>query len=145
MDEGSHLKTDEKFSAEPQIERAPFRSSFKKWIRIVAFIEVAVFLPEQIAQAAGYDWHVIWGRPGISNLIPLNPAGNLTAARPGAPPTWAAAAARQATRSPSSARRSEWRTSASRKSSASGSTAWEIPFGRAPSSACAAWSPECMS
>jgi cytoskeletal protein RodZ len=28
-----------------------FKSSFKAWIRVVAFIIVVIFLPEQVAQA----------------------------------------------------------------------------------------------
>ena len=39
--------------------KSEFKSSFKSWIRVVAFIVVAVFLPEQVAQAVEYDWRVI--------------------------------------------------------------------------------------
>ncbi|MFZ2937295.1 MAG: hypothetical protein WA066_01140, partial [Candidatus Omnitrophota bacterium] len=46
----------------------PFKSSFKAWIRVVAFIVVAVFLPEQIAQAVEYDWRVIWQKPTVASL-----------------------------------------------------------------------------
>ncbi|MDD5409510.1 MAG: cysteine peptidase family C39 domain-containing protein, partial [Candidatus Omnitrophica bacterium] len=45
-------------------EKAAFKSSFKAWIRVVAFIVVAVFLPEQVAQAVEYDWRVLWQKPG---------------------------------------------------------------------------------
>ncbi|MDD5691718.1 MAG: cysteine peptidase family C39 domain-containing protein, partial [Candidatus Omnitrophica bacterium] len=45
-------------------EKTRFQSSFKAWIRIVAFIVVAVFLPEQAAQAVEYDWRVLWSKPG---------------------------------------------------------------------------------
>ncbi|MDD2752993.1 MAG: cysteine peptidase family C39 domain-containing protein, partial [Candidatus Omnitrophica bacterium] len=40
-----------------------YRSSFKTWIRVVAFIVLAVFLPEQAAQAAQYNWQAIWNQP----------------------------------------------------------------------------------
>ncbi|MCX5701159.1 MAG: cysteine peptidase family C39 domain-containing protein, partial [Candidatus Omnitrophica bacterium] len=43
-----------------------FRSNFKTWLRVVAFIVIAVFLPEQVAQAVEYDWRVIWGKPAVS-------------------------------------------------------------------------------
>ena len=47
-----------------KIEPSPvFKSSFKTWIRVVAFIVVAVFLPEQVAQAVEYDWRVLWRQP----------------------------------------------------------------------------------
>ncbi|MFH0854893.1 MAG: hypothetical protein V1869_00015, partial [Candidatus Omnitrophota bacterium] len=42
-----------------------FHSSFKAWIRVVAFIVAAVFLPEQAAQAVEYDWRVLWSKPAI--------------------------------------------------------------------------------
>ena len=41
-----------------------FKSSFKAWIRLVAFILVVVFVPEQAAQAAQYDWRILWAQPG---------------------------------------------------------------------------------
>ena len=37
---------------ETPAQKPEFKSSFKSWIRVVAFIVVAVFLPEQAAQAA---------------------------------------------------------------------------------------------
>ena len=43
-----------------QEKKPEFKSNFKSWIRVVAFIVVAVFLPEQVAQAVEYDWRVIW-------------------------------------------------------------------------------------
>ncbi|MEW6100835.1 MAG: cysteine peptidase family C39 domain-containing protein, partial [Candidatus Omnitrophota bacterium] len=43
-----------------------FKSSFKAWIRIVAFIVVAIFLPEQVAQAVEYDWRILWQQPTSS-------------------------------------------------------------------------------
>jgi hypothetical protein len=48
------------------IERETFHSSFRAWIRVVAFIIVAVFLPEQVAQAVEYDWRVLWNQPNAS-------------------------------------------------------------------------------
>ncbi|MDD5618547.1 MAG: hypothetical protein PHG69_05580, partial [Candidatus Omnitrophica bacterium] len=33
---------------------------FKTWMKVVAFIVVAVFAPQQIAWAIDYDWHSIW-------------------------------------------------------------------------------------
>ncbi|MBU2221113.1 MAG: hypothetical protein KJ722_00710, partial [Candidatus Omnitrophica bacterium] len=47
-----------------------FRSNFKSWIRVVAFIIVVVFLPEQAAQAVEYDWRVLWNRPALSTFAP---------------------------------------------------------------------------
>ncbi|MDD2679228.1 MAG: diguanylate cyclase [Candidatus Omnitrophica bacterium] len=49
-----------------------FKSSFKTWIRVVAFIVAAVFLPEQVAQAVEYDWRVLWHKPAIG--LPSNNA-----------------------------------------------------------------------
>src|SRR3989338_4019855 len=46
----------------PEIDKPLFKSSFKSWIRIVAFIIVAVFLPEQISWAIEYDWRALWPR-----------------------------------------------------------------------------------
>ncbi|MDD5119843.1 MAG: cysteine peptidase family C39 domain-containing protein, partial [Candidatus Omnitrophica bacterium] len=47
-----------------------FKSNFKTWIRVVAFILLAVFLPEQVAQAAEYDWSVIWNKPAAGSIAP---------------------------------------------------------------------------
>ncbi|HTZ11014.1 MAG TPA: cysteine peptidase family C39 domain-containing protein, partial [Candidatus Margulisiibacteriota bacterium] len=47
-----------------------FKSSFKSWIRVVAFIVVAVFLPEQAAQAVEYDWRVLWQKPAAGAFAP---------------------------------------------------------------------------
>ncbi|MCX5693772.1 MAG: cysteine peptidase family C39 domain-containing protein [Candidatus Omnitrophica bacterium] len=47
-----------------------FKSNFKAWIRMVAFILVAVFLPEQVAQAVEYDWRVIWNKPTVGTIAP---------------------------------------------------------------------------
>ena len=55
----------------PEKEKTTFQSSFKAWIRIVAFIVVAVFLPEQVAQAVEYDWRVLWQRPNA--FTPYSP------------------------------------------------------------------------
>ncbi|MDD5477973.1 MAG: hypothetical protein PHG87_07265, partial [Candidatus Omnitrophica bacterium] len=44
-----------------------FKSSFKTWIRAVAFIVIAVFLPEQAAQAMGYDPTTIWNHSYFVN------------------------------------------------------------------------------
>ena len=45
--------TENKTEPEPKIKEPEpkFHSSFKAWIRVVAFVVVAVFLPEQVAQA----------------------------------------------------------------------------------------------
>ncbi|MDD4907907.1 MAG: cysteine peptidase family C39 domain-containing protein, partial [Candidatus Omnitrophica bacterium] len=51
--------------------KTTFQSSFKAWIRIVAFIVVAIFLPEQVAQAVEYDWRVLWNKPGA--VTPYSP------------------------------------------------------------------------
>ncbi|HNX80694.1 MAG TPA: cysteine peptidase family C39 domain-containing protein, partial [Candidatus Omnitrophota bacterium] len=48
------------------------KSSFKLWIRVVAFVVIAVFIPEQFAQAIEYDWRVLWNKPGMNTMI--NPA-----------------------------------------------------------------------
>ncbi|MCM8780159.1 MAG: cysteine peptidase family C39 domain-containing protein, partial [Candidatus Omnitrophica bacterium] len=43
------------------IEQQPeFRSTFKTWIKIVAFVVVAVFLPEQVAWAIEYNPAILW-------------------------------------------------------------------------------------
>ncbi|MBL7081377.1 MAG: hypothetical protein ISS44_02250, partial [Candidatus Omnitrophica bacterium] len=52
------------------IGKPAFKSSFKTWIRIVAFVIVAVFLPQQVAQAVEYDWRVLWQRPTTSTFNP---------------------------------------------------------------------------
>jgi len=39
-------------------------------MRIVAFIVVAVFLPEQVAQAIEYDWRVLWQKPTLNTFTP---------------------------------------------------------------------------
>ena len=52
------------------IEKPQFKSSFKTWMRVVAFIVVAVFLPEQAAQAVEYDWRVLWHKPAASAFVP---------------------------------------------------------------------------
>ena len=51
----SQQQTEDRFK-QPKSE---FKSNFKSWIRVVAFIVIAVFLPEQVAQAVEYDWRVI--------------------------------------------------------------------------------------
>ncbi|MCX5698273.1 MAG: cysteine peptidase family C39 domain-containing protein, partial [Candidatus Omnitrophica bacterium] len=50
--------------------KSEFKSSFKSWIRMVAFILVTVFLPEQVAQAVEYDWRVIWNKPAVGTIAP---------------------------------------------------------------------------
>jgi len=50
-------------------EKPRFQSSFKVWIRIVAFVVVAVFLPEQAAQAMEYDWRVLWQKPAVGSVF----------------------------------------------------------------------------
>ncbi|MFH0762494.1 MAG: hypothetical protein V1925_01220, partial [Candidatus Omnitrophota bacterium] len=50
---------------EPAYVEPAFKSSFKRWIRVVAFLVVAVFLPEQAAQAVEYDWRVLWQKPAV--------------------------------------------------------------------------------
>ncbi|MDD5506428.1 MAG: cysteine peptidase family C39 domain-containing protein, partial [Candidatus Omnitrophica bacterium] len=47
-----------------------FKSSFKAWIRVVAFVVAAVFIPEQVAQAVEYDWRVLWHKPALG--LPSN-------------------------------------------------------------------------
>src|SRR3989338_6153339 len=42
------------------IEKPLFQSSFKRWIRVVAFIVVTVFLPEQVSWAIEQDWRGVW-------------------------------------------------------------------------------------
>ena len=66
-------RTEEKEnSAEQPKVQEKFVSKFKAWISVVAFLVVAAFLPEQAAQAAQYDWRVIWNRQGaVSALSPL--------------------------------------------------------------------------
>ncbi|MGA2775811.1 MAG: cysteine peptidase family C39 domain-containing protein, partial [Candidatus Omnitrophota bacterium] len=62
-------QTDEDHLEQPEI-KPKFNSSFKTWIRVVAFIVVAVFLPEQAAQAMEYDWRVLWQKPAIGSFTP---------------------------------------------------------------------------
>ncbi|PIP18898.1 MAG: hypothetical protein COX41_05775, partial [Candidatus Omnitrophica bacterium CG23_combo_of_CG06-09_8_20_14_all_41_10] len=59
-----------------------FHSSFKAWIRVVAFIVAAVFLPEQVAQAVEYDWRVLWHNPAVGAIAPsyLKDLGNIDTA-----------------------------------------------------------------
>ncbi|MDD5465686.1 MAG: hypothetical protein PHP73_05050, partial [Candidatus Omnitrophica bacterium] len=47
--------------------KSEFKSSFKAWIRAVAFVVIAVFLPEQAAQAMGYDPTTIWNHSYFVN------------------------------------------------------------------------------
>ncbi|MFH1397423.1 MAG: hypothetical protein ABIH27_02595, partial [Candidatus Omnitrophota bacterium] len=49
------------------IEGPVFKSRFKSWIRTVAFIVVAIFLPEQVAWAIEYNPAALW-----SHLNPLS-------------------------------------------------------------------------
>ncbi|MCG8430644.1 MAG: cysteine peptidase family C39 domain-containing protein, partial [Candidatus Omnitrophica bacterium] len=51
-------------------EEAAFQSRFKTWIRAVAFLLVAVFIPEQAAAGMSYDPSVIW-----QHLSPVSSAG----------------------------------------------------------------------
>ena len=68
MDEGGHTKTGSE--RQEEAKKPEFRSSFKTWLRIVAFIVIAVFLPEQVAQAVEYDWRVIWRQPMANTFAP---------------------------------------------------------------------------
>ncbi|MDD2731477.1 MAG: hypothetical protein PHW33_05150, partial [Candidatus Portnoybacteria bacterium] len=61
-------QTEEQFK-QPKA-KPEFKSSFKAWIRVVAFIVVAIFLPEQVAQAVEYDWRVLWNKPITSAIAP---------------------------------------------------------------------------
>ena len=65
-------KEDKEPEPKPEIkeQRSQFKSGFKTWIRIVALIVVAVFLPEQVAQAVEYDWRVLWQKPAIGTFAP---------------------------------------------------------------------------
>jgi len=76
MDEGGHKKTETEPALKPRTKEE-FKSSFKSWIRIVAFIVVAVFLPEQVAQAVEYDWHVLWQKPQAFTPAYINNIQNL--------------------------------------------------------------------
>jgi len=62
--------------------KSEFKSSFKSWIRVVAFIVVAIFLPEQVAQAVEYDWRVLYHKPAIGSIAPsyLKDLGNIDTA-----------------------------------------------------------------
>ncbi|MCX5714438.1 MAG: cysteine peptidase family C39 domain-containing protein [Candidatus Omnitrophica bacterium] len=53
----------------PVVEEKVFHSNFKSWIRVVAFIVAAVFLPEQVAQAIEYDARVLWNKPVTTNTF----------------------------------------------------------------------------
>ena len=52
------------------IERPPFESGFKTWIRVAAFIVVTVFLPEQVSWAIDFDWRVLW--PNTASAMGLD-------------------------------------------------------------------------
>src|SRR5512135_918451 len=52
------------------VDEPAFQSSFKSWIRVVAFIVASVFLPEQVAQAAQFDWRVLWQNQASASLAP---------------------------------------------------------------------------
>ncbi|MDD5654785.1 MAG: cysteine peptidase family C39 domain-containing protein, partial [Candidatus Omnitrophica bacterium] len=56
---------------QPQTEDG-FKSGFKAWIRVVAFVIVAVFLPEQFAQAIEYDPRVLWRGAKAGMLTPTS-------------------------------------------------------------------------
>ena len=62
------LQTEDSFKQ--HASKPEFHSSFKAWIRVVAFIVIAVFLPEQAAQAVEYDWRVLWPKPAMGTLVP---------------------------------------------------------------------------
>ena len=49
--------------------KTEFKSSFKTWIRVVAFVVSAVFIPEQAAQAVEYDWRVLWQKPAVGSTF----------------------------------------------------------------------------
>ncbi|MCX5701268.1 MAG: cysteine peptidase family C39 domain-containing protein [Candidatus Omnitrophica bacterium] len=73
-------QTDDRIVLEEE-PKPKFRSNFKTWLRVVAFIVIAVFLPEQVAQAVEYDWRVIWNKPVIGmplgSTLPLSGIKNL--------------------------------------------------------------------
>ncbi len=60
MEERKGVEPEVKTETQEATAKPKFKSSFKAWIRMVAFIVVAVFLPEQAAQAAQYDLRVFW-------------------------------------------------------------------------------------
>ncbi len=53
-----------------------FKSGFKTWIRAVAFLIVAIFLPEQVSWAFEYNPAILWKTPSISltSVASLNSA-----------------------------------------------------------------------
>jgi len=80
MSEGGHKKSESEDKGQSPLGAVPFsrqsgipskaeKSGFRTWIRIVAFIVVAVFLPEQVAQAVEYDWRVIWQNPAVASTF----------------------------------------------------------------------------
>ncbi|MCM8797116.1 MAG: cysteine peptidase family C39 domain-containing protein, partial [Candidatus Omnitrophica bacterium] len=69
-----HQKVREHFEDKPQPK---FKSSFKGWIRVVAFILVIVFVPEQVAQAIEYDWRVLWQRQAANTFAPSHIIRNI--------------------------------------------------------------------
>ena len=50
---------------------APFKSRFKTWLRVVAFVVVAVFLPEQVSWAFNYNPLVLWNKKDTQNKTVL--------------------------------------------------------------------------
>ncbi|MCM8801124.1 MAG: hypothetical protein NC912_03815, partial [Candidatus Omnitrophica bacterium] len=61
MEEASHKKTEPEGKLKPAREK--FKSSFKAWIRVVAFIVLVVFLPEQVVLPIEYNPAIFWKHP----------------------------------------------------------------------------------
>ncbi|KPK97558.1 MAG: hypothetical protein AMJ95_08510, partial [Omnitrophica WOR_2 bacterium SM23_72] len=65
MDAKDKIREKSEQESKPLKEQPEHKSRFKPWIRIVAFLVIAVFLPEQVAQAIEFDGRVLWNRPGV--------------------------------------------------------------------------------
>ncbi|MDD5513590.1 MAG: cysteine peptidase family C39 domain-containing protein, partial [Candidatus Omnitrophica bacterium] len=63
MKRGRNENLEEQKNFGPEVEKKEFKSGFKAWIRVVAFILVAVFIPQEMAQAIQYDWGVLYNKP----------------------------------------------------------------------------------
>jgi len=65
MDAEDKIREKSEQESKPLREKPGLKSRFKPWIRIVAFLVIAVFLPEQVAQAIEFDGRVLWNKPSL--------------------------------------------------------------------------------
>ncbi|HAH21560.1 MAG TPA: hypothetical protein DCL49_11740, partial [Candidatus Omnitrophica bacterium] len=75
MTNNNNTQTELGLEDKPQMKEPEFQSKFKPWLRAVAFIVVAVFLPEQVSWAIEYDWRPLW--PKTAGAMGLLGATNM--------------------------------------------------------------------